>query len=318
MAQVPPGRLEVDGLEYPWSAIGRVNAGGRGHCTGFLVAADRVITAAHCLYVFVEGRWRGPAELHFVAGYQRDRVVIHSAVTGYDVSRQFKPLDGPSAANALHDWAILRLAEPIGERAGWLAMKAPDSATMTALKAGRSHLIQAGYHRRAQHVMSAALDCPLTAVFNRGLGLAHACDLAEGDSGSPLLLLEGDRLSAIAIHIFGFEHDGQRMTGALSVAFFAVPGGPEAPSALFRQAGLAWQGGSAPAAGGPVRALPLATIGQLLAERGLLPPPPDGQTPQPPDPVALEAAIAAYQRQAGLAPTGEPSFALFARLVARR
>ena len=30
------GRMEVNAMEYPWSAIGRVNVGGRGHCTGFV------------------------------------------------------------------------------------------------------------------------------------------------------------------------------------------------------------------------------------------------------------------------------------------
>ena len=39
-------RMIVNALEYPWSAIGRVNLGGRGHCTGFLVSERHVLTAA--------------------------------------------------------------------------------------------------------------------------------------------------------------------------------------------------------------------------------------------------------------------------------
>ena len=118
------GRIIVEAMEYPWSAIGRVNAGGRGYCTGFLVGPRHAMTAAHCLYDFTEGRWRGANELHFVAGYQRDEFVIHSKVARYEVSDRFDPADRADPSATVHDWALLTLADPIGQVAGWLGLMA--------------------------------------------------------------------------------------------------------------------------------------------------------------------------------------------------
>ena len=45
------GRVMVDAMEYPWSALGRVNAGGKGYCTGALISDRHVLTKANCLYM---------------------------------------------------------------------------------------------------------------------------------------------------------------------------------------------------------------------------------------------------------------------------
>ena len=66
----PPsdGRVVVEAGEYPWSAIGRVNTGGRGYCTGILIGPNQVLASAPCLYNAIEGRWWHRSEVHFVAG----------------------------------------------------------------------------------------------------------------------------------------------------------------------------------------------------------------------------------------------------------
>ena len=49
-----------------WEAVGRLDLGGRGFCTGALIATDLVLTAAHCLYDRDSGERIDPAEIELV------------------------------------------------------------------------------------------------------------------------------------------------------------------------------------------------------------------------------------------------------------
>ena len=64
-------RIIIDSSAYPWQAVGRVNRRIGGHCTGVLIASDRVLTAAHCLWNKRTKRWLTPEALHFLADYSR-------------------------------------------------------------------------------------------------------------------------------------------------------------------------------------------------------------------------------------------------------
>ncbi len=264
-------RIEVDAHSYPWSPIGRLNAGGRGHCTGFMIGEHKLLTAAHCLYDSVAGRWRNAGELHFVAAYQREDYSLNSPVESYQISEFFKPQASVSPENAATDWAILRLTKPLGRQTGWYGLQSLDQDLLERLSTGTAVLLQAGYQRQRSHVMTATFACGFVGRFAGNAGIAHACPVAKGDSGSPLLVMNHGRISAVGIHVVQARMKNRAIAGVLSLDTFQP--GAIAPSTRVAAEALSdhWGPGQRPGSGRSKDRMPLKAIDGLLYALGFLP-----------------------------------------------
>lgn len=178
-------------------------------CTGFLVAPDRVATAAHCLYSARLGRFIPPSSVHVLRGYDAGRHAGHARVSGYRLAEGYDPRRTPRAHGA--DVAVLTLV--LGLPGPWLALGAASPGTPVVL---------GGYNRDRAEVIAADLACRVSGWARDGTGralLAHDCAGTFGTSGAPLLQRDGDGLWRAV----GVQVASQPARGPSDPVSYAVP-----------------------------------------------------------------------------------------------
>lgn len=203
--KLPPGivgqddRIPLDSAAWPWHSLGRltINREKGEYCSGALIAPDAVLTAGHCLYNRVLKGWHNPEAIIFVAGLNRDSVQGTSRGKFIEHDPDFSGTLEPTPALIAHDWAILRLQQALPLKPLPVQrLPAPDTNAPASKKL---HLQRAGYSMDRPFLLSLHDGCDLLGRLADDRILFTNCDSTYGDSGSPLLVREGNQIAIVGV-----------------------------------------------------------------------------------------------------------------------
>ncbi len=186
-----------------WEAVGRLDFGGGGFCTGTLIAQDLVLTAAHCALDKSTGKPYPPGALTFRAGLSDGNSLADRKVVQIASHPDFVANQPVSAPRVRVDVALMRLERPI-------PYSIADPFAFFQGRVSGSEISIASYGQGREEAITRQRSCE---ILQRAQGLiAFDCDVTFGSSGSAILAKNGPRWQILSV-VSAVGHDGRRKVG---------------------------------------------------------------------------------------------------------
>ncbi|MDQ1848846.1 trypsin-like peptidase domain-containing protein [Gemmobacter fulvus] len=183
-----------------WDAVGRLNLGRKGFCTGALIAPDLVLTAGHCLFDKETGARIDPTEIEFLAGWRNGRAAAYRHVKRAVAHPDFVFGGQEKLERVTHDLALLQLDQPI--RLPSILPFETDSQPLTGSSVG-----VVSYAKDRAEAPSLQEMCEVLAQKPEMLILS--CDVDFGASGSPVFSLRGGVARVVSVVSAKAEVEGK-------------------------------------------------------------------------------------------------------------
>ena len=200
-----------------WEAVGRLNLGDRGFCTGALIDEDLVLTAAHCLFDKESGASIDARDMQFLAGWRNGRATAYRGIRKALAHPEYVYGGRESAERAPFDLALLQLDQPI--RLPSVQPYATDARPQTGDEVGVVSYAQdraeAPSLQQVCHVLGRQSLQRAGVMVKRGDSfdtLVLSCDVDFGSSGAPVFSLRDGTLRIVSVISAKAEVDGQKVS----------------------------------------------------------------------------------------------------------